>query len=242
LPNLSDKPDAQTQQPTSAKEQSESEEEKYNCQVDVKSPLQIDIVQRLREEVKTANNQSSTQSEKQIFWTKVAAGLVLLYTLVSAFQLKVARDTFDAANRPYIGVNGIGVEFLQHQVTNAGQISPVPTAETTALAFRVEIKNFGPVPGTNSKLTWRVFLDGIELPQTKVPDSRQTIFPGESVFLTGNTSEVDYAAVQSGGKTLAIDVWVDYFGPSGHYTECQRSQYRPQLAGFFNLGAQCAPN
>jgi hypothetical protein len=46
----------------------------------------------------------------------------------------------------------------------------------------------------------------------------------------------DYPAITSGEKTLAIEVTVEYDGPSGHYKESNKQQYSPDVNAFLNLG------
>jgi hypothetical protein len=124
----SHKPHGPKQEPSPEKELYEAKKEFCHCQIDSKFAVQIDIVQDLRNEIKAANHESSTQNRKQLFWTKVAAGLIFLYTLASFWQLKVARDTFIAQERPWVVIdnteqNGVsvGVQIIGDvQITNNG--------------------------------------------------------------------------------------------------------------------------
>ncbi len=38
-------------------------------------------------------------------------------------------------------------------------------------------------------------------------------------------------------KPLVIKITVEYDGPSGHYKECEKNQFDPDVNGFFNLGS-----
>jgi hypothetical protein len=172
----------------------------------------------------------------------------MLYTIFSGWQvwvardtLKVARDTFNASNRPYIGVSRMNVHYFPHNATSMEQAGKIPASDTTRFSFSAEVKNFGQVPGTECKIRWRVFLDGVEMKESLVPDSPDSMFPSEEVGLVGNIGEKDYSAIQRGNAVLAVDVLAEYNGPSGHYKYCSRQQYTPNLHAFISLGAQCAP-
>ena len=212
------------------------------CSVHIESEVQIDVVKDLKDQHKAERAEDKATSNKQLFWTKVATALIFVYTAFSGWQLKIARDTFNAANRPYVGINGMAVVYTPSVVTNSEQVNEMPNNETVALSFRVEIKNFGPVPAMEETDDWKVFIDGIEQPKTKVADSPRTVFPGQLLYLSGTIGGGDFQAIQSGGKKLVIDVWEDYTGAAGHYKSCEREQYAPNYRAFFNLGAQCAPN
>jgi hypothetical protein len=214
----------------------------------IEGKVEIHLPPGVKEENATTKKKDNSRETIKIY----LEGLTLLFVIIYAgltfwlgcltHQLvSISQDTFNAANRPYIGINGISVLYLPRDVTNAGQLSQMPTGETTRLAFKVEIKNIGPVPGTNETQGWRVFIDGIEQLMTKVTSSPVTFFPGELTYLSATIDERDYSAIQSGTKKLVIDVWVDYDGPAGHYKDCERQQYEPGIRAFYDLGARCAP-
>ncbi len=57
-----------------------------NRQVYVEPRVQIDFVKDFREEYKTAQTESASQSDKQLFWTKISAGLLLIYVGLTVWQ------------------------------------------------------------------------------------------------------------------------------------------------------------
>lgn len=154
-------------------------------------------------------------------------------------NLQVARDTFNAANRPYVGVNAVGVIHAGTHEVGEPVSSKIQTKETTNLNFEVETKNFGLVPGINYFHSWRMFVDGVPQPGHGIPDRPKTIFPGQSLWLKGGVGSRDYPVIMSGEKMLVIEVTVEYDGPSGHYKECNKLQYAPNVNAFMNLGPMC---
>ena len=145
----------------------------------------------------------------------------------------IAERTFVAANRPYIGIEYIGVGFAKED----GTLQIKPTKETSVLGVRVEIKNFGPVPGTSYTGDWKVWVGGRKRPGTKVPDRPFTMFPTESLSLQGAIPNPEYREIMSGAKKLIIEVETSYNGPSGHYEQCEKHQFGPDNLAFMNLGA-----
>jgi hypothetical protein len=227
------------QQPSSPKKLDETQKECCNGEIVIKSTVQIDIPQYLKDQVKAANDEASAQNRKQLFWTKIATVLVFVYTAVSGCELKVARDTYNASNRPYIGINRVEVVYISHDEKGQQQVSAQPTSQTTSLNFRVEIKNFGPVPGTGFKTDVKLLKNGEEVPSFKVPDSPGTIFPTQYISFFGEVGEQQYPLIQNGAIKMALDVGIEYSWPGGHSYECDRIQYEPVLHSFFNLGSQC---
>lgn len=194
-----------------------------------------------RNEKKDSFEQKKFSLEQRKFKVECATlFLLFMYTAVAGWNLQVARDTFNAANRPYVGVNEVDVAPVGKQPTGKPVMSGTKTKETNALVFRAQIKNFGPVPGTNFLARWRIFVAGVQrLGQKKVPDLPSTIFPSQSFYLKGGITGPDYPAIISGEKTLTIEVTVEYDGPSGHYKECNKNQYAPDINAFLNLGPMC---
>jgi hypothetical protein len=224
--------------PTQPKE-SGSEEKSTDRHVYVEPGVKIDLVDDLRKQQQTYHEENTAQQRKQYFWTKVAAGLILLYTLFSGWQVKIARDTFNAANRPYVGVGGVGVNHIGKNASGEIVVSQTRTKETVALNVTPQIKNFGLVPGTNFFGKWRVFIAGVEQPHWEIPNRPTTIFPTQTIYITGQVRPPEYPGVMSGEKVLAFEMTIEYDGPSSHYKECNRFQYDPPTNSFFNLGPIC---
>lgn len=171
---------------------------------------------------------------------------VIYYACVAHGQLngilesnKINRAIYEAADRPYVGPKAISVAYLPRNATSPAQASQVPTKQTESLSITAEIKNFGPVPGREFRCGWRAFLNGEALSISKVPDFPSTIFPSQSVYLFAGMGSNYYRDLQSGREVLTIDIWTDYVGPSGHYTECQKKRYAPDSHAFMDIGEKC---
>jgi hypothetical protein len=176
---------------------------------------------------------------------EVAAVITVVgYTTVACFQLramleanKLAQKTFDAAQRPYIGINT--VESSYHSRSDSGEdvVADRPSKKTDGMAYQIDIKNFGPVPGTNFRTSPKAWFGGREVANSgTIPSSPPTMFPGQYISLKGQVANDDYKALMSKTKILIFQVRLGYDGPSAHYGYCEKWQYDPSMAGFFELG------
>jgi hypothetical protein len=223
-------------QQTSPADHNTAQKENANRHVYIEPPVQIDIVQDLKKQHETARAEDAASQRKQLFWTKIAAGLIFAYTLISAWQLKVAHDTYIAANRPYVGVNAISTFFFSQNALGESIITKEPRQTTAGMEYRIEVKNFGPIPGNHFRSDQKVLLGGKELVGTKVPDQPSVIFPSESVYLNGDLRDESYHGIMDRTKVLVIEITSEYDGPSGHYEYCEKKQFEPGRATFLNLG------
>jgi hypothetical protein len=207
----------------------------------------LNTVKAISSDYRTSQ-QSQESYHKKTLWVSVAGVLVVAaYTTVALWQgcstrnlVTIANKTFEAANRPYVGVSKIDVAPVEIRPTVAPNTNQPQTTEPNMLFFHVEIKNFGPVPGTNFLVRWRILLSGINQPFDKIPELPSTIFPTQPVSLFGHAGRRDYPAIMSGEKTLAVEVTIEYEGPSGHYKECSKHQYDSRFNAFLDLGPMCS--
>jgi hypothetical protein len=179
-------------------------------------------------------------------WIETVGVVVLiLYTIFAGYQAsqmrranKIAVNTFNAIDRPFIGVVGINTKYLARNALGVEKEAEPNAAEL--MQILASIKNYGPVPGTNFVPTWKLFVNGIRVLGTaKIPDSPGTIFPNQTVGFGGTVGRKDYPEVLSGAKILVLEITVEYDGPSSHYKECNRQQYSNWVHGFIDLGAAC---
>lgn len=175
------------------------------------------------------------------------AGLVfvIIYAGLTAWQgcltrhlVKISQDTYTAANRPYLGVDGIDLS----------QTTDPANPKLPAAKVDVHIKNFGPVPSINTVIHMSVYQNGVFVPG-QVTDPIQTtdnngrpgsIYPTETRhFILVETAD-DYEDIFLKHKTiLDIDMEVSYDWPSGHSEECSRHRYYWINNSFLNLGPSC---
>jgi hypothetical protein len=181
-------------------------------------------------------------------WTFIVtigtAVIILIYTTVAALQWyalldtnRIARDTFNAANRPYVGVNTVSVFHMGPDSKGNMVTSRDRTPQTTMLVFTVEIKNFGTAPALNAREDWRAFVDGVEQGRSEVPASATTHFPTESTYLKGLIGTTDYRAIVESTKALEFQVTMGYDWPLHHEEECAKYRYNPTTNMFMSLGA-----
>src|ERR1700685_11186 len=148
----------------------------------------------------------------------------------------IARNTFNAVNRPYVGIEGIHPTYG----FEPNQAGPAAPETARSMKYWVTIKNFGPLPGTKFKASWKVFRNNQELPQSSYPELPNTINPTQTVQLGGEIGGADYAGVLNRTVVLAIEVTIQYSSLTGSYKECTSHRYEPSLPAFLNLGPACS--
>lgn len=205
-----------------------------------------DIVETIGKDYRKSKGTEESYHQKTFWVSVIGVVVVAAYTTVTFWQGCSSRDleiiankTFEAANRPYVGINGVGVNHIGKNASGDIVVSQTRTKETVALNVTPQIKNFGPVSGTNFRGNWRVFIAGVEQPHWNIPNRPTTIFPSQVIYITGQVRPPEYPGVMSGEKVLAFEMTIEYDGPSSHYRECNRFQYDPPTNSFFNLGPIC---
>jgi hypothetical protein len=168
-------------------------------------------------------------------------GFLILYTLYTAgiyCANQRSADAAQAANRPYVGVEGVDTSYVDKDAKKDGTaiVTATQTKTSNQFLFHARVKNYGPVPGTNFNVGWKVWLGGDEQKITGIPHAPQTIYPTEDVILSGKIGTADFPALMRGDKILVLKVTVVYDGPGGTYTECDTQQFAPANNGFLNLG------
>ncbi|HUE51538.1 MAG TPA: hypothetical protein VMO80_04290 [Terriglobales bacterium] len=159
-----------------------------------------------------------------------------------AVAAKKQADTAEAATRPYIGEGGVHIVYLSLPNAKGEKVqSLVPTKTTNEIAFQFQVSNFGPLPGTNFRASWRGFFGGreITLEGTEEQSVPKTLNPGQYIHFDGSMDGPAYKALMSGTK-LVVEISVEYDGPRGHYADCEQDQYRPG-AGFVGGLEKCHP-
>jgi hypothetical protein len=137
-------------------------------------------------------------------------------------SVDVARHVFEAANRPYIGIEGI---FVHND------------SQKKDLSITVVIKNWGTVPGEKATIEWEVMLDGNAQPGTKVPDKAKTLFPGGILTLAASMGASNYERIINHQTGVTVKVSASYEGPGPKtYRYCEISRYEPDTNAFMNLG------
>ena len=160
----------------------------------------------------------------------VIAGATVVNLVISlwlwqatADSADVTRRIFEAANRPYVGIENIEANKDE---------------KTHRLFFIVRTKNFGTVPAEQFDNNMQIFLGDDLVPTQGVPDKPKILFPGQAILNTGLIGSSSYDALMAGTVTLRIVTTLTYKGPEKEYPAyCNKSQYDHQRNVFVDLGA-----
>jgi hypothetical protein len=167
--------------------------------------------------------------------------VVCIYTYYASQQacaaIKQAKSAQDA-NRPYVGVAGMVFEYVDKARKPDGSLilSHSPTSTSNSLAIPGRVKNYGPIPGLNFKVDWKVIIGGVIRGGDKIPGNTSTIYPTQEIILPGTIGPDDFKWIMHGDKTLIAEITMAYDGPGGHYNECDKQQFTPDVNGFVDLG------
>lgn len=179
-------------------------------------------------------------------WLNVISGigagiafLALIALIVNACLIaksnRISKRASELAYRPYIGFEGIPFSFKERDSKGVETVAQSLNAKTIAMAFRADIKNFGPVPGTQFTGRWRIFVGGDEIEGRQLRDTPSTLYPGQVVSLKAQlTPEMCKSIFE--GRHLIVEITTDYTGPTEHDNECEKEQFEPEANTFFNLG------
>jgi len=185
------------------------------------------------------NHLGDAQNSNRVvaIFTIVIAITGIIYAVFAGKQLGVMRDTFNAANKPSVGVNHVGVWHIGRDKEGKITRSEMKTVDTTALSVAVEIKNFGQVVAEDYTSTWRGFVDGKEVPRPTESTPPGNIFPGQVRYLIGGVGQPDYTGIADGTKTFEIQVTIHYKGPNQTYAYCQKERYMTDVNAFGVIGS-----
>ena len=133
----------------------------------------------LAQEHATERTEDHAQDKKRFVVELITLIFVILVACLTALQdyftwkyVGISQATFNSSQRPYVGINGIAVSFNGIDKNGHFFKSPGPTPQTVNMAITVQIKNFGPVPGTNLTANWKLLVNGVVIPTSGVPDRK----------------------------------------------------------------------
>jgi hypothetical protein len=147
-------------------------------------------------------------------------------------QTRVAQRS----SRPFVGIDNYYVSHEWRDEKGKWQSTANLTDDTTRMHFGVVIKNFGPLPATDFRVDWHVFLDGKLVPESRIPQQLQTLNPTQTTKTQGEFIGTDYKAIVHGTKILRVNLTISYSGPGKHYEECHIDQYSAEVNGFLIIG------
>jgi hypothetical protein len=146
------KPDGPKKNPRPDPHDSDPKEKSTNRHVYIEPGVQIDLVQDLRNDIKTAQTNGTADNRKQLFWTKVSAGLLLLYVGLTLWQaysaqnsVNAIKDQFERDQRPYIAIT----KFEIFDSATSKPRDPQDFEIGKPLTVNVDFKNIGKTPAVN---------------------------------------------------------------------------------------------
>jgi hypothetical protein len=136
--------------PPSNAGEGQSKEGTTGRHVYIEPGAKIDLVQDLKDEYKSTNKETGEHSRKGLFWTKVAAGLLVITAFFAGWQsysakrsadaaiiaANAAHDTLALSERPWVGLMG------------AGHLN-IELAKDQPIKVTVDLQNTGKSPALN---------------------------------------------------------------------------------------------
>jgi hypothetical protein len=213
--------------------------------VKVSGRAEVNLPQDFVKSYDAASDKDNGWNRKNFLASLVTMFIVSVYTAVAAWQgcsnqalVKISQRSFEASNRPYIGVDNIAVQHDGIGSDGKPFYSPHPTPKTNRWVFSAIIKNFGTVSGTKFVSRWKIFIDGNEVPGGNfMPDKPFTMFPNQTIQMGQMAiGEPAYREIMDGKKQLEVEIFLNYDGVGGPYSECQKGHYDAPIDRFINLG------
>jgi hypothetical protein len=112
-------------------------------------------------------------------------------------QATIATRTYEASQRPYIGVE---------------EISHDDDRPNKTMTINVFIKNFGANPGENVEIHSHWYINNVETRRTAGPPHARNgvLFPGKTRAIVGKFSNVDFSEVDSGKSKWTVRIFSMY--------------------------------
>lgn len=129
--------------PQTKPDQCGSHEKKCHCCVHAPFSGKIDLVQDLKHEYKAANRTTDAHNKRQLFWTKIAAGMVIATSFFTGWQALLTRTViYDDRER-----------FVKQQAPYIW-VTPKPPLIKGGekIAWDVSYSNYGQSPALNIKV------------------------------------------------------------------------------------------
>jgi hypothetical protein len=207
--------------PPANPKQDSTQKESTNRHVYIEPGAQIDVVQDLKDQHQAERGEDAAAHTKQLFWTKIAAVIVLLYTIISALQLCELRKSTTISMRSWIGLSNpaFNVGEYHQGMTTLGPIGPdVP------LNANIWLENFGKTPAD---------IDGIgfalEVRLDNVPEDFRyanlkrgtTVFPSQKIQTVSSDivsiSLPDFLLVKKQTERLVLHGIIRYHDTFGNH-------------------------
>jgi hypothetical protein len=130
-----------------------SEEKSTSRHVYIEPGVQIDIVKDLKEQHKTERTENTAAHKKQLFWTKIASGLLFLTAIFAFWQGLLTRESinnnsrqFQIDQRPYV----LPLEYFSEK--------DVHIVANERMWVNFNWVNYGKSPAVRSRGKWCIFI------------------------------------------------------------------------------------
>jgi hypothetical protein len=134
--------------PYTEQKNAEGEEKPEDTQIVIGRRIEIDFVNDLRKQHKTEHDEETAHNKKQLRWTKIAAGVVFIYTAIMAIQAWLMWESFVSVQRAF--VSG------QFEPTISRVFDPARNIYVALLVSRMGWMNGGTTPGVHAlQWVWR---------------------------------------------------------------------------------------
>jgi hypothetical protein len=212
------------------------EEESTKRHVYVEPGVQIDFVKDLRAKYDATQRDDKTDKAKQLFWTRIAAGLLLLAAGFAGWQdyltraaIRDAREQFVKDQRPYVWI----FEYIDPKNVHIN--------ENEKMWINLPLINYGKSPAVRAKSTGKIFMgpdamkqadkwfndlgtgpiltepDAVDIFPPGIPSDREKPFGGYSTLMTDKvlkSGDVDY--ILHTEQPIAIVMRTQYYDLAGN--------------------------
>jgi hypothetical protein len=87
--------------PTPQPKQPSSEKESTNRHVYIEPGVKMDLVDDLKKQFKAAQDENTAHQNRSLFWTKIAAAVLLIYTFLTGWLGLPTRESIDNNTRQF---------------------------------------------------------------------------------------------------------------------------------------------
>jgi hypothetical protein len=211
------KPRRQRNNPVSGQKQNEGQDKSTNRHVYIEPGVQIDLVQDLRQKYDAAQQDSTSHSNKILFWTKISALLLFIYAGLTLWQGYSTKKAADAAKDAASAANeslklsvlderawfGVSTAFLK--IDRPARKGEMPPYVGEPLIIRVKFSNTGKTPALNVK----IYTGGVIDPIERQPETGREVVIGPLAQLKPDDPNYQLAGnVPPGGDIYRdVPVW-----------------------------------
>ncbi len=181
------KPKPMEDKPATDHKNAERQKESAHAKIIVATGVKIDLVNDLRKQHEAEYNETTSHNKKQLRWTKVAAGLVFLYTVITLLLYVQAKRSADAAKYSLTASNRAWVKVsMAHPWTDREVPFSKAIDDAQVFAFRHIVQNIGKSPAKDVRIFgWVELLNRDQSPSFQIPSRamgmyRPILYPGDS--------------------------------------------------------------